>query len=102
MLDEQDFPGIWMGHGVQVPQWPDVTCATLASCLCDQGKLEGREVVDLFCDVCNQEAGEAGWMCEPCVLEAYVLDLSCAPSADVTHLDEGLVSVAVHGLDQPL
>ena len=84
-------PGIWLGHGVQVPQWSDVICETLALCLCDQGKLEGEEVVDLFRDGCKQEAGEA-----------FVLDLSCAPSADVTHLDERLVSVAVHGLDQLL
>ena len=78
-----------MGHGVQVPQWSDVNCESLALCLCDQGKLEGGEVVDLFRDGCKQEAGEA-----------FVLDLS--PSADVTHLDEVLVSVAVHGLDQLL
>ena len=91
--------GIWMGHDVQLPHWSDVTCETLALCLCDQGKLGGEEVVDLYCDGCKQEEGEAGWMCDPCVLEAYALDLACA---NVTHLDEGLVSVAVHGLDQVL
>ena len=80
-----------MGHGVQLPQWPDVTYESLTLCLRDPGKLEGGEVVDLFRDGCKQEAGEA-----------FGLDLSCAPPADVTHFDEGLVSVAVHGLDQLL
>ena len=68
VLQGVDYPGIQMGHGVQVPQWSDVTCESLALCLCDPGKLEGGEVVDLFCDGCNQEAGEAGWMCDPRVL----------------------------------
>ena len=97
------YPGIWLGHGVQeVPQWFDVTEETLALCLCDQGKLEVGEVVGLLCDGCKQEAGEARWMCDPCLLEAYVLDLASAPSAGVTLLFGGLVSVAVHGFDQLL
>ena len=60
-------------------------------CLCDQGKRGGGEVADLYCDGYREEAREAEWMCG--VLEAYVLSF-----ADVTQLDEGLVSVAVHGL----
>ena len=80
-----------MGHGVQEHQRADVTSVARPMCLCDQGKRGGGEVADLYGDDCRQEAGEAGWMCG--VLEAYVLSF-----ADVTQLDEGLVSVAVHGL----
>ena len=82
-----------MGHGVQEHQWADVTCVALALCLCDQGKQGEGEVADLYGDGYREEAGEAGWMCG--VSGASVLDLSFA---DVTQLDEGLVSVAVHGL----
>ena len=96
LVQEVECPGVWMGQEIQLPQLPDVTCSTLALYLCDLGKLVGEEAVDLYCDGCKREAVEAGWMCDPCVLEACVLDLSCA---NVTQLDEGLVSVTLHGLD---
>ena len=78
LVQEVECPGVWMGQEAQLPQLPDVTCETLALCLCDLGKLGGGEVVDLYCDGCKQEAGEAGWMCDPRVLKDYVSDLSCA------------------------
>ena len=88
-----------MGHDVQLPRGSDVACETLSKSLCDQGNLGGGGVVDLYYNGCRKEAGEARWMCDPCVLEAVALDLS---RANVTHLDEGLVSAALHGLDQLL